>query len=164
MKQIPDFEHYLITRNGVIINSITNKELKPIVEKKGYLHVNLYKNGIRKSIKVHRLVAIAYIDNSNSYPQVNHINGIKDDNRVENLEWCNNSQNQIHAYNNGLNYISEISKSKISKANSKIVLDTENGIFYDSMKLAAKVKGISIYTLSDYLRGKTKNKTSLVYA
>ena len=164
MKQILDFEHYLITRNGVVINSITNKELKPIVEKKGYLHVNLYKNGIRKSIKVHRLVAIAYIDNSNSYPQVNHINGIKYDNRVENLEWCNNSQNQIHAYNNGLNYISETSKSKISKANSKIVLDTENGVFYDSMKIAAKIKGISIHTLSDYLRGKTKNKTSLIYA
>ena len=69
---------------------------------KGYAQVILYKNGKGKSIKVHRLVGKAFIPNTENKPQINHINGIKDDNRVENLEWCTNRENQIHAFKIGL--------------------------------------------------------------
>lgn len=71
--------------------------------KKGYAVVNLYnKNKKMKSLSVHRLVATAFIPNPNNYSDVNHINGIKLDNRVENLEWCSKQQNTKHAFDNNL--------------------------------------------------------------
>ena len=73
---------------------------------KGYIQV-LLSFPKRKLKLIHVLVAKAFIPNPDGYPQVNHINGIKSDNRVENLEWCNNSMNQIHAYKMGLNKHSE---------------------------------------------------------
>lgn len=77
--------------------------------KKGYLMVDLVKHGnnISRPFLVHRLVAIAFIENIHSKPQINHIDGNKQNNNVENLEWCDNSQNQKHAYKLGLNKRSE---------------------------------------------------------
>ena len=69
---------------------------------KGYLKVDLEKWGVRKKCRVHRLVAEAFIENPNNYPQVNHKNGMKTDNRVENLEWVTNQMNMEHAFKIGL--------------------------------------------------------------
>lgn len=66
-KRIPGYENYEITDTGIVINSKTNKELKQ-VEKKKYMYVFLYKNGKRKNVLVHRLVAQAFIPNPNNYP------------------------------------------------------------------------------------------------
>lgn len=70
---------------------------------KGYIQVQLSSRPNRVLKLIHVLVAQVFIPNPNNYPQVNHINGDKADNRIENLEWCNNSMNQIHAYKHGLN-------------------------------------------------------------
>ena len=67
-----------------------------------YCYVSVIKDGKRYILKAHRLVAIAFIENKNNKPSVNHINGIRNDNRVENLEWCTHKENMIHAANNGL--------------------------------------------------------------
>jgi hypothetical protein len=72
---------------------------------RGYNRVVLYNNGVSKSFMVHRLVATAFINNPNNKPQVNHINGNKLDNKVENLEWVTISENQKHAFKIGLNKV-----------------------------------------------------------
>ena len=69
---------------------------------KGYMQVTLYKNGEKTRYKVHRLVANAFIPNHKNYPQVNHIDGNKKNNRVENLEWVTQAQNMKHAHDTGL--------------------------------------------------------------
>ncbi len=77
---------------------IRERILKPF-NKKGYLYVDLLKI---KQHRIHRLVAAAFIDNKDDSAEVNHINGIKNDNRVENLEWCTRSENMKHSYKTGL--------------------------------------------------------------
>lgn len=81
---------------------LKSKMLKPYVNSHGYLALTLTKNSNEKSVRVHRLVAEAFIKNPNNYDQINHIDGNKTNNKVENLEWCNNQHNVNHAYKNGL--------------------------------------------------------------
>ncbi len=69
------------------------KYLKPADDGNGYYFVNLSKNGIVKNFKIHRLVANAFIDNPNNYPQINHIDEDKTNNKASNLEWCNSKHN-----------------------------------------------------------------------
>jgi len=70
------------------------------VKSNGYNEVTLWSNAKNINAKVHRLVAVAFIDNSDNKPTVNHKNGIKTDNRVENLEWATRSENSQHSWDN----------------------------------------------------------------
>lgn len=87
LKDIKDYENYQISDTGIVINKKTGRELKQ-QEKKGYMNVSLFKDGIKKNKLVHRLVAEAFIENIKNYPQVNHKNENTHDNCVDNLEWC----------------------------------------------------------------------------
>lgn len=75
--------------------------LKARMHRNGYLQVNFCRNGQKKTFKVHRLVALAFLDNPENKEQVNHINNVRDDNRLENLEWCTRSENSQHCSRQG---------------------------------------------------------------
>jgi len=91
----------VIFKRGFPYN-IKGKLLKQTLNKKGYPRVKFTINNNQLERNPHRLVAEAFITNPNNFPQVNHINGIKTDNNIENLEWVNNSMNILHAYSLGL--------------------------------------------------------------
>lgn len=93
---------YTVDRNGVIFSLKRGKTKKSVVFPNGYSYVNLHKNGKARSVRVHRIVAEAFLENPHGHEQVNHINGNKTDNRLSNLEWCNAFQNMKHAQTSGL--------------------------------------------------------------
>jgi len=107
-KSIKGFENYYEVSNlGNVkrkegTSHLKPKNLKHLLDKDGYRRVNLKVSQKTNSKIVHRLIAEAFIDNPENKPQVNHINGIKGDNTLSNLEWCTLSENRRHAYSTGL--------------------------------------------------------------
>lgn len=100
--EIIGFSGYFITNTGSVYSRINKqnriKRLHPPKTRVGYYQVGLRKDGKRYFIGVHRLVAQAFIPNPENKSCINHINGIRTDNRVENLEWCTYSENMKHSY------------------------------------------------------------------
>lgn len=93
----------------------------------GYLRVGLYLNKKYKPHLIHRLMAIVFITNHLNKPQVNHINGIKSDNRLENLEWCTASENRIHSHVMGLQKPKCGEENHYAKLTNKDVLAIRSG-------------------------------------
>ena len=101
IRQVKDHPNYAVTDDGKVFNIISGNELKAHANPKGYMMVKLDNE---KGMQVHRLVAIAFIPNQDAskFDQVNHKDGIKGNNTFNNLEWTDNSGNQLHAHRTGL--------------------------------------------------------------
>lgn len=101
-KDIPGYEGlYKVSNTGKVFSCVTNRELSVIQKKDGYTCISLCdKDHNKKQYRIHQLVAKAFISNPNNLPMINHKNEIKNDNRVENLEWCNNFYNSNYGNRN----------------------------------------------------------------
>jgi hypothetical protein len=110
----------------------------------------------QKVVKVHRIVAESFILNYNSKPCVNHIDGNKLNNRLDNLEWVTYAENSQHALITGL-------RKGENNSKSRIVLNIENGVFYNTIKEAANSISINYRTLINMLQNVSPNKTNLRY-
>ena len=160
-KDAVGYERYFKVSNlGRIFSKRTNRILKTHLLKTGYLSFCTRLGGRQSkavSLKVHRLVATAFLDNDASYPIVNHIDGDKLNNKASNLEWVTYKDNIDHAYATGLIKI----KNGLENRNSKLTKDVLKYIFFSSRKYGgtksfnelAKELGISKTTINDFLCG-----------
>jgi predicted XRE-type DNA-binding protein len=129
--------------------------LKLSLKHTGYLNVNLSKDCIKKYYRVHRLVAFAFLENPMNKPQVNHKNGEKTDNKVENLEWCTGSENTIHSFKNKLQPLPLGTKNSQSKLSESDVLEIKKLLLKKvKQKEIAKIFEISIPSVSNIKRNK----------
>lgn len=169
-KNIKGYEGiYEVSDLGNIKNIKLNRNLKGCKDKNGYIISILTKNNIKKTIKIHRLVAISFLDNTENKPMVNHINGIKHDNRLCNLEWCTAKENSIHAIKNGLNNPAKGNNCNFSKnigglnVNSRKIINIKTNQTFDSIKEASDFYKIKYNILSKNINGQNINKTDLIY-
>ena len=159
-KTIPEFPNYQVSNLGNVKSLNYNRTRKEKLlrfskDKDGYLRVTISKEGIKKYIQVHRLVCEAFLTNPLNLPQVNHKNEIKDDNRVENLEYCDAKYN--------INYgtaIERRSKSLINNPKrSKKILCVETGVVYPSTMEIERQFGFYHNQISGCCKGKYGYKT-----
>lgn len=136
MKPIKDYENYCIDIDGNIFNIITNKYLQGSIGEHGYRYYRLTKNGKKKMFYAHRLVAETYLDNPNKLPIVNHKDGNKLNNNLNNLEKISYQENNLHA-----EYIIKTHNS--AKAVYQLDLDKKIIKTFQSISSAKKETGIN---------------------
>ncbi len=151
---------YRIYPDGKVIG-LKGFELKPGISSNGYYTVAICHEGKKESELIHRMVANCYLYNEQSKRTVNHKNGIKTDNRIENLEWATDQENIKHAFHIGL---CDKTKASVKKRMSKKVVNILTGEIHDSCKSAAYAIGMNEDTLRSKLCGFKPNKTNLKYA
>ena len=149
MKDIPGYEGlYTITEDGKIFSTYSQRFLKSWYNYKGYEEVTLSdKNYNQKKYKVHRLVAMTYLNNPEGFDQVNHKDENKQNNHVSNLEWCDST------YNN--NYGSKSETNIRGRRPAQPVRCIETGEVYESIRKASLAIGRHYTSLAACLRGQT---------
>jgi hypothetical protein len=183
IKPVNGYEgYYEIDNNGIVygverlvkkwdgLRKIEKRIIKQSISRNGYLRVNLSKNGICKKYLVHRIVAIAFLLNDKNKPEVNHVDGNKINNSLENLEWVSKSENIKHAINKlnkkiGFQNIKgEVWYKKINidnPAKKTVLMFDKNNVFikeFNSLTDAGIFLGKHPSQISFYINGKRNNK------
>ena len=152
-------------RSGRGYRIIPEKILEGYPDKDGYLYVQLWKNCICKNCRINRLVAMAFIPNPDNLPEVNHKDENKQNNYVENLEWCTTKYNCNYGTRNkrraeklkGRKMSEESIKKRVEKTNKPVIgINKVSGLIleFPSITEAGRVLCIDISTISKCCRGK----------
>lgn len=137
VKDVPGYEDlYAISERGQVWNKRTGWQLFGNVNSHGYMVVSLTKNGKKKDCKLHRLLALAFIPNPNGYECVNHKDGNKLNNKLDNLEWCTKKYNNHHARE-------ELHIDFSAKPVCQTTMDGSVVAIWANYSLAAKTIGVS---------------------
>ena len=160
--KIKEYPNYSISSTGMVRNDKTGVARKLSISKSGYRRVGLHPSKYPDHrqpdyVLVARLVAKAFISNDRNLPEVNHIDGDKENNNVSNLEWCSSSQNQIHAYRSGLQVHAVGEKWTQSKLKEKDIVEIRTmwkSGKYKQKEIAIKF-GVIQQNISHIVRGNT---------
>ena len=154
---------YKVSNLGRIKSIRNNIYLKPNLQSNGYLRISLSKNGKVQYKNIHRLVAEAFIKNDNEYPIINHIDGNKLNNNVDNLEWCSYQHNNKEAIRLKLN----VAKKGKDNHRSKVITQYDkNGNFikqWDYMSMITKELGYDYTSISKCCSGKQKTSYGYIW-
>lgn len=160
-KRIEGFEDYKVSDDGYVYSEKTNRVLNLINNSSGYFHICLTNKGEMQYKLLHRLIAQAFIPNPEEKPSVNHIDGNKKNNSIENLEWVTNQENIRHAFDIGLMKGNPSSRRKkivqIDKNTNKVISE------FDSQFEASKELNIHVSSLSQCLNGKYKTAGGYIW-
>ncbi len=149
--EIEGFENYEVSNLGKVRNMKNGRIIKPHLNENGYLKHWLFENNKKKYLSLHRIIAIAFIDNPEEKPCVNHIDENKLNNDLSNLEWCTVKENNIHG-------------TRIKRASEKcfkkvIQLDLNDNMLnvFESMTQAEQKTGALVSHISACCNGKRKS-------
>jgi len=157
---IKDFPNYSISNDGEIMNNKTGRVLAGGYDQDGYRQVILCDKGRRRNCKIHREVALTFIPNPNNHPIINHKDGVKSNNKIDNLEWCTISHNTKHAYK--LGFLNQKGERNNACANSdavvKMVVEGYDG---GSIAKYAKKLGMNYGSVYAYIKGIRRSSTTI---
>ena len=165
-KEIPGFPGIYVTDSGEIFSELRHGiYLKQQPDNKGYLRVRVTINGQKKQLKVHRVVAEAFVPNPMNKPQVNHKDGNKHNNRADNLEWVTNQENADHAMANGLwaNVFAASKRTNDARKTPMLVTDLATGetVWFESMSDAERYCGTK--HINEVLQGKRSHANGYTF-
>ena len=149
--KIEGFEKYEVSNLGKVRNIKSGRILKPHLNHNGYLKHHLYRHDKQKELFLHRILAIAFIDNPGKKPQVNHIDENKLNNDLSNLEWCTGRENLVHGTR---------TKRVAEKLSKKVIqLDLNDSVLneFESMGQAERETGVPIGNISRCCNGERKS-------
>jgi hypothetical protein len=162
MYPVRDYPGYFATKSGEIWSDRTGKLKlrKPVLSSKGYYYVML--SPFRKTISVHRLIALTFLPVVENKTEVNHIDGDKLNNRVENLEWCTRSENQFHAYRIGLKK-KPIYAGRIATPVVQLDLMQDFINEFSSQHEASRITGVNLSDICACCKGRYKTAGGFVW-
>lgn len=165
---IKGFEDYQITDDGRVWSKKNNKWLKPWMLKNDYLCVSLMKDGKKHNIRLHRIIAEAFIPNPDNKPYIDHINTIRTDNSISNLRWVSHKENmnnpittkKMSDYNKTIKHWTQVKAMREAKIKT-VYQYTKDGVLvavYDSVVDAAKATNSRVDKISSCCVGKEKSR------
>lgn len=164
-KPIKGYEDYYISNYGNVVSKKRKAIIRKTFIRNGYVAVVLFKDNVKKTFSVHRLVAIAFLPNPNNLQQVNHKDEDKTNNFVGNLEWCDIKYNVTYG---------TTKKRMVSTRNNKKSLNSEKQVIqysksgdyiteYKSISEAARFNNLSLGSLSEACNGKRKTLNGYIW-